>query len=97
VSDAYAVLELPPDADEAEVRRRYLELVRQFPPDQAPEKFAAIRAAYEEVRNPERRLAARLFAAGTRDSLEAIAAELRNRLTAGRFPLDVLVALADQP
>ena len=45
MNDPYVQLGLPPSADETEIRRRYLELVRQFPPDRAPERFAEIRAA----------------------------------------------------
>jgi curved DNA-binding protein CbpA len=96
MSDPFAVMGLPMDADEAQIRQRYLDLVRQFPPDQAPERFAAIRAAYDEVRDPRRRLEVRLFAPGGGDSLEAIGAELRARLVAGRMPVDALLALADQ-
>src|SRR5690349_13940605 len=97
MSDPYAVLGLPVDADEARIRQRYLDLVRQFPPDQAPERFAAIRAAYDDVRDPRRRLEARLFEPGGGDSLVAIAADLRARLLAGRMPVEALLALADQP
>jgi curved DNA-binding protein CbpA len=97
MSDPYEVLGLPAHADEAEVRRRYLELVRQFPPDRAPERFAAIRAAYDEVRDPSRRLEAQLFETATNDTLDAIAADLRARLTSTRLPLDVLLSLADAP
>ena len=61
MSDPYEVLGLADDADEAEIRRRYLELVRQSPPDREPERFAAVRAAYDEVRDPVRRLEAQLF------------------------------------
>jgi curved DNA-binding protein CbpA len=95
MTDPYNVLGLPSHAGEAEVRRRYLELVRESPPDRAPERFAEIRSAYDQVRDPKRRLGARLFETGSTDSLEAIAADLRVRLTAGRLPLDVLLALAD--
>jgi curved DNA-binding protein CbpA len=97
MSDPYEVLGLPTHADEAEIRRRYLELVRQFPPDRAPERFAAIRAAYDEVRDPARRLEAQLFETATSDSLDAIAADLRARLTEAHLPLDVLLSLADTP
>ena len=45
MNDPYEVLELTPDADETEIRQRYLELVRAIPPDRAPERFAAIHAA----------------------------------------------------
>lgn len=44
MNDPYVQLGLSPSADETEIRRRYLELVRQFPPDRAPERFAEIRA-----------------------------------------------------
>jgi DnaJ-class molecular chaperone len=97
MTDPYAVMGLPAEASEAEIRQRYLELVRQFPPDQAPERFAAIRSAYDEVRDPMRRLEVRLFEPGGGDSLEAIAADLRTRLIAGRMPVDALLALAGQP
>ncbi len=33
--DPYATLEISPQAGEREIRDRYLELVRQFPPDRA--------------------------------------------------------------
>jgi curved DNA-binding protein CbpA len=97
MSDPYEVLGLPGDADETEIRRRYLDLVRQFPPDRAPERFVAIRAAYDEVRDPTRRLEAQLFAFATKDSLDTIAADLRARLTSARLPLDVLLSLAEAP
>ena len=99
MSDPYEALGLPRHAGEAEIRRRYLELVRESPPDRAPERFAAIRAAYDEVRDPGRRLMAQLFEVATSDSLDAIAADLRGRLRARleRPPLDVLLALAESP
>ena len=50
--DPYEQLGLPPSADETEIRQHYLELVRQFPPDRAPERFAEIRAAYDALRDP---------------------------------------------
>src|SRR5437879_3101896 len=96
-SDPYEVLGLPPHADEAELRRRYLDLVREFPPDRAPERFAAIHAAYDAVRDPARRLETRLFNPSTTDSLDALAADLRARLAAARLPVDVLLGLADLP
>jgi curved DNA-binding protein CbpA len=97
MSDPYEVLGLANDADEAEIRRRYLELVRQSPPDREPERFAAVRAAYDEVRDPARRLEAQLFRASTSDSLDALAADLRARLAAARLSLDALLSLADMP
>jgi curved DNA-binding protein CbpA len=97
VSDPYEVLGLERHADEAAVRRRYLELVREFSPDRAPERFAEIRAAYEQVRDPAARLEAQLFGPATGESLEGVAAALRARLRDARLPLDALLALAESP
>ena len=95
-SDPYETLGLPRSADEAATRKRYLELVRAFPPDRAPERFAEIRAAYDEVRDPVRRLGAQILEVDTGDSLDAIAADLRGRLRdhLDRLPLDALLGLA---
>jgi curved DNA-binding protein CbpA len=96
MSDPYEVLGLTPDAGETEVRQRYLELVRAFPPDRAPEKFAVVHAAYESLRDPADRLHAQLFMVESKnDSFEAIAADLRGRLRDCRLPVDTLLALAD--
>lgn len=51
-ADPFQVLGLSRDADEAAVRARYLELVKQFPPEREPEKFREIRAAFEAVKDP---------------------------------------------
>ncbi len=53
--DACAILGIAPEADAEEARRAYIEKVRQFPPDRAPEAFERIRDAYEQVRDPKRR------------------------------------------
>ena len=57
MADPFEVLELPKHAGEGEIRKRYLELVRAFPPEQAPERFAAVHAAYQALRDPAARLA----------------------------------------
>lgn len=98
MSDPYDVLGLAPDTDDEALRLRYLELVRQFPPDRAPERFAAIRAAYDEVRNPARRLETLLLHAVSTDSITAMAADLRSRIRdrIGRVPVADLLLLADR-
>lgn len=77
--DPYEVLELPADASEEMIRQRYLELVRQFPPDRAPERFTAIRSAYEALHDPVRRLRTELFNLKRFDSLDQILADVRRR------------------
>ena len=96
MNDPYEQLGLAASADEKEIRQRYLELVRQFPPDRAPEKFAEIRAAYDALRDPIKLLEDRIFEPQSRtDSLEVIGEELRGRLKAARFPISVLTSWAD--
>ena len=90
--DPYAVLRLPADSDDEAIRRRYLELVRQFSPEQHPEKFAAVRQAYESLRDLNTRLRYRLFEAGKNETVEAIIEELACRTTRRRVPLKELLA-----
>jgi curved DNA-binding protein CbpA len=94
--DPYEQMGLSPEADDAQIRRRYLELVREYPPDRSPERFAEIHAAYDALRDPTRRLTAKLLDVhSSHDSLEAIEAKLRERLRNARFPVSLLVTWAD--
>ena len=72
--DPYSILSLPDGEDltDERVRQRYLQLIKEFPPEQRPAKFAAIRAAYEKVRTLPARAGYRLFDRGSEDTLEAI-------------------------
>lgn len=97
MSDPFEVMGVARDVDEATIRKRYLELVREFPPDRAPERFAAVRAAYDELRDPARRIGAQLFEITTSDSLEAIVEDLRSRIRSARYRLDDLFKLAELP
>lgn len=60
--DPAEILGVSSEADDEEIRRTYLEKVRQFPPDRAPEAFERIRDAYDQLRDP--RLRARLLLDG---------------------------------
>ena len=59
--DPYRVLAIDRRASEAEIKRAYFQLVRQFPPEKAPEKFQEIRAAYDQLRTPESKAQVDLF------------------------------------
>jgi curved DNA-binding protein CbpA len=97
MTSPHEVLGLPADADETSVRNRYLQLVREFSPERAPERFAAIRAAYDELRDPARRLERQLFSSRTSDSFDALQADLLDRLQAANVPFEVLLSLAEGP
>ncbi|MFV2067708.1 MAG: DnaJ domain-containing protein, partial [Pirellulales bacterium] len=75
MDDPYQVLGLDRSCEAAEIRSRYLTLVRQHPPERDPERFAAIRSAYDELRDPIERLKKDLFRIATRDSLDDAIAE----------------------
>ena len=92
MSDPHAIFNLPPDADDETIRRRYLELVKQCPPEQKPEEFAAIRAAYDKLRDLDTRLRYRLFEAGKQDSIESIIEEVLCRSPRPRLTLEALRA-----
>ena len=93
-ADPYKTLELPDDADDEAIRRRYLELVKRYPPEQHPEKFAAVRAAYESLRDLTTRVRHRLFEAGSNDSLDAVIQELACPRSRRRMSLQALLGLA---
>jgi curved DNA-binding protein CbpA len=94
MTDPYHILGLPPGADDAVVRQRYLELVRRHTPEQAPERFAAVRAAYEQLRDRDARLRHRLFEAGRSDTIEALIEEVTCRSRRRRPTLAELLAAA---
>ena len=56
VVDPYAVLGVDPAATLDEVKTAYFALVRAHPPERDPEAFKRIRAAYEQLRDPVKRL-----------------------------------------
>lgn len=59
--DPYAVLGLSRNAPEREVKRAYFRLVREYPPEENPEAFKLIRAAYEKLRRAETKAETDLF------------------------------------
>jgi curved DNA-binding protein CbpA len=97
MTDPYIVLGLPDDSDDETIRRRYLELVRQYSPEHHPEKFAAIRAAYEQLRDLNTRLRHRLFEAGKKESIDAILEEIECRSPRRRVSLKALLSLVNKP
>ena len=61
MNDPFAVLDLPEDADDEAIQKRYLALVRRYSPEREPERFGEIRAAYEAIRYRRERVRLRLL------------------------------------
>lgn len=55
-ANPYDVLGVPRTATGDEIKRAYIEQVRQHPPERQPAEFKRIRAAYDQLRSPEKRL-----------------------------------------
>jgi curved DNA-binding protein CbpA len=60
-SDPYAVLGLTRRASPRQIRRAYFDLVREYSPEEHPEAFKLIRAAYEKLRKADVREETDLF------------------------------------
>lgn len=76
----YLVLGLPPSATGAEIRRRYLELVRAHRPGDDAERFRQITAAYEALKDDRARVKTALVGmAGYGDFEVALDALVRAR------------------
>ena len=52
----YQILNLSPDASDAEIREAYLRLVRLYPPTRFPDRFSLIANAYAQIDTPEKQL-----------------------------------------
>jgi len=90
--DPYTLFDLSPDSDAETIRRRYLSLVRAHTPERDPERFSAIREAYEILRDPVNRVQYQLFEAGKGDSIDAILNEAKARSSQRRIPVATLLS-----
>lgn len=97
MSDPYQTLGVSADADDTAIRRRYLELTREFPPERHPEKFATLRAAYEKIRTIEDRAKYHLFAIVEDASIDTLIEETRCTPKRTRVKLTALIQTICQP
>jgi DnaJ-class molecular chaperone len=95
MTDPYEVLGLGPEAGEDEIRQKYLALVREFPPEREPKRFAEIREAYDQLRDPLVSLERRLFDLTAVDTLDTLLAAERQRQRGRRLPTPVLLSLGE--
>jgi curved DNA-binding protein CbpA len=90
--DPFTVLGVADDAGDAEIRHRYLTLLREFPPDREPERFQEFRAAYEALSDERKRLETKLLhtnsAALTGLTMKVLRAGSTADLPSGSRPAD---------
>ncbi len=92
-NDAWSVLGLEPSVSDQAIRQRYLQLVREFSPEHAPQRFTEIRKAYDELRDPIERVRKRLFTASHSEQLDGLIAEYRQQASVSRIPTAALLNL----
>ena len=96
VVDPYTVLGIDPQVTLDEIKKAYFALVREHPPERDPEGFKRIRAAYEQVRDPDKRLETDMLR--LQEWPEPAWEKLFDELEAGRTqdlaldPADVIIA-----
>lgn len=61
MTDPYYLLGVDREADDAGVRKAYLERIRQWPPEHYPERFQEISQAYTLIQTRKKRLEFQLF------------------------------------
>lgn len=57
----YLMLGLLPDAQDEQIRKRYLSLVKQYTPERDPDRFQEISTAYERIKDESSRIKSQLF------------------------------------
>ena len=59
--DPFELLDVAESAGDDEIKAAFLAKVREFPPERSPQKFQAIRDAYELIKTEKLKLAYQLF------------------------------------
>lgn len=85
---SYLVLDLPLDATDQDIRKKYLQLVKIYSPEKTPEEFQKITSAYESIKDKRTRVTTELFSAlksiESSETIRTLAASVKiNRRTPG--------------
>lgn len=84
----YELLGIASHADDKAIRSAYLELIKTYPPDRAPERFKEISAAYESIKDEKKRLEYYLFNKDVPVNRPLEAVSLQTRRAGRRKPPD---------
>jgi curved DNA-binding protein CbpA len=95
MANPYDILVVAPTDGDEVIRRRYLELIRRYPPEQHPEQFKRVREAYEQVKDADSRLSFLLFDPSQGESIEELLEEERCRSMRNLPSLEALLDLVN--
>ena len=59
--DSYDILNVSRDSDDIVIRKAYLALVLEYPPERDQKRFTQINEAYQKIKTKEMRIKKRLF------------------------------------
>jgi len=74
--DPFEVLGVPKEVSDKDLKKRYYQLLRQYPPETHPDEFNRVQRAYDELKDP----AARAAVASRKEPYEDVAEPYRTRL-----------------
>jgi len=57
----FEILDISEDSDDSAIKKSYLKMVKQYPPERFPADFQRIRACYEQIKTKKDRLRYSLF------------------------------------
>lgn len=57
----FEILDVATTASDADIKQAYLQKIRDYPPEHAPQQFQRIRAAFEQIQTQRKRLEYQLF------------------------------------
>ena len=77
MKNPFDVLAIAETADDEAIKKAYLQKVREYPPEHEPERFQAVRAAFEAIKTRRDRLRYRLFQQDPPDLEDLVEAALR--------------------
>ena len=93
-NDPYTVLGLSRGATQRQAKRAYFTLVREYPPEEQPDAFKKIRAAYEKLRTADVKAETDLFLFQPPDEWEP--RKRRKKLDLSFDAMDVMTHLQQQ-
>lgn len=95
--DPFEILGIPPDSTDEAIRQRYLQLVKEYTPEKHPERFAAIREAYDAISDLDTRLSRLLFHDNHHESMAVISEDLECLMLKRRVGLKEMLKRVSPP
>jgi curved DNA-binding protein CbpA len=74
-ADPWQVLGIGQGADDEQIRRAYLEKVKEYPPDRCSDQFQQVRQAYDQLKDPYRRARHLILGSSPDQPLESLLGE----------------------